>query len=428
MPTIHDAGRAGAVRADTAGEKAKVDTDAVLDGVQRSADTPRLAGNIDRSTLDGVVSLIASDVAGYSTSRGAPAAGATGPAGMTALEQKEAIVAAWTKNWDGVVPKLDKATHDKLAAEYTSQIAARQLEIAPGGEVARTLHRKGVFATRGKFTVSDAIPEALRFGPFANPGAQMDAVVRLSNASGKDKADDENDLRGLAVRLTSGGKIQDLLATSYPKPHAKDTDDFIAATALLEGIGGAGEFLTGMPPWDAVRMLAFLKKTMSAPDSVATESYWSRSHFQLGDRLVEFRWVPEDTGAPTGASGDDKLRDDMIERVKRGPVKWKLEMRGFLDTERTPVDDGRKEWSGPWIAMGALEIAQNEGMNADKADRGIGMVEDMGFSIGNRWDDGETSLKGKGILNEFREEVYETSQDGRGSVGDKKLACPLGFG
>jgi hypothetical protein len=361
------------------------------------------------------------------------AAGAAGAAGADGIDEKtrsELIVKTWSNDWHASMPKMSAAEHQKLAAEYSAKIQERQKDIAPNGKVARTLHRKPVFATtEAKFTVNPNLPKELQFGPFT-PGSEMRAIVRLSNASGKAQSDGENDQRGLAVRLTDGTHVQDMLATNWPVSHAKDTDDFIAASALLKGmLRGGPEFFTSMPPSDSVRMLSFLKKVLRPSESMAMESFYSRSQFQVGDKLVEFRWVPVSAmHTPSRGRGDDKLTDDMVSRHKEAPIKWRLEMRGFVDDKQTPTHDGREGWNGPFIPVGELVIPQKSDATRADADKANAAVEELGFSIGNRWDSDEKSMKGRGVLNEFREEVYAASHEGRGTSGAKAKGCPLGFG
>lgn len=352
------------------------------------------------------------------------------PEGIDEKTRNDLIVKTWSDNWQTSMPKMSAAEHQKLAAEYGAKIQERQKDIAPNGKVARTLHRKPVFATtEAKFSVNANLPKELQFGPFT-PGNEMRAIVRLSNASGKAQSDGENDQRGLAVRLTDGTHVQDMLATNWPVSHAKDTDDFIAASALLKGmLRGGPEFFTSMPPNDSIRMLSFLKKVLRPSESMATESFYSRSQFQLGDKLVEFRWTPVSTmHTPSRGKGDNKLTDDMVSRHKEAPIKWKLEMRGFVDDKQTPTHDGREGWNGRFVTVGELVIPQKTDATRDDAEKANAAVEDLGFSIGNRWDSDEKSLKGRGMLNEFREEVYAASHEGRGTSSAKAKGCPLGFG
>jgi catalase len=332
------------------------------------------------------------------------------------------------------VPTPSASTRDVDAARFGARIRARQLEIAPDGAVARTLHRKGVFATTSAtFDVSPTLPAPLQHGPF-QAGARHRALVRLSNASGKTQSDDVSDQRGLAVRLTDEEHVQDLLATNWPVSHARNTSDFIAASALLKGMWKGGfEFFTSMPPWDSVRMLTFLRKVLRPSTSMANEAFYSRSQFQLGDKLVEFRWVPLDgdagpapaAHAPADAPADDRLQDDMLARHRAGPVRWRLEMRGFVDETTTPTDDGRKAWEGPFVPVGELTLPADVDASPDDVERDLAAVEQLGFQIGNRWSSDERVMKGRGVLNAFREEVYAASQEGRGAVGAAARACPF---
>jgi hypothetical protein len=112
------------------------------------------------------------------------------PTELTGSQRADVIVKTWSEDWSQHVPTMTPQEHARLATEYPSRIQKRQQEIAPNGDVKRTLHRKGVFATtEAKFTPSPDLPAELRHGPFA--GGDLRAIVRLSNASGKSQ--DDND-------------------------------------------------------------------------------------------------------------------------------------------------------------------------------------------------------------------------------------------
>jgi hypothetical protein len=176
-------------------------------------------------------------------------------------------------------------------------------------------------------------------------------------------------------------------------------------------------------------MLSFLRKVLKETESLATESYYSRSQFQLGNKLVEFRWVPVDApgGSRGGRKSEHKHAEDLVARHKAGPMTWRLEMRGFTNPKDTPVQDGREGWSGPFVTVGTLVIPQDAGASAAKNDAALGAVEDIGYSIGRRWSSDDGAMKGRGVLNEFREAVYQASQQGRGVDGIKGARCPMGF-
>jgi Animal haem peroxidase/Catalase len=339
----------------------------------------------------------------------------------------DAVVDTWGEDWESALPAVDPSARAGLAETYAAAMCDLQRDLAadeprPG----RTLHRKAVFASAATFAVDPHVPAALRHGPFAEPGRRLDAVVRLSNASGRAEPDDAADLRGLAVRITDGARVQDLLATNFPVSHARDTAHFVAAAALARGVlTGLSTLATAVAPWDVVATLRALVAARGTPASLAGETFWSRAQFQLGVKLVEFRWVPAAPVAPGERAGTEHdLTYDLIERVRRGPVAWRFEVRGWLDTQRTPLDDGRAEWPGPWVGLATLELPHQPHLSAEEAQRALGRVEGLGFSIANRWDPDDASLRGRGLLNEFRAEVYAASQGGRDAAAPAARACP----
>ena len=67
-----------------------------------------------------------------------------------------------------------------------------------------------------------------------------------------------------------------------------------------------------------------------------------RAPFQLGPYAVRYRFTPvADLDATVHGEGADALRDDLLGRLAKGPVRWDFAIQGFLDPARTPMDDHR---------------------------------------------------------------------------------------
>jgi hypothetical protein len=172
-------------------------------------------------------------------------------------------------------------------------------------------------------------------------------------------------------------------------------------------------------------MVAALAGARSACATLAGETFWSRSQFQLGRKVVEFRWVPSaEPDARARGRSDHELTYDLVDRLRDQGLGWHLEVRGWVNARETPLDDGRKPWSGAWVRVGTLEIPRQPRLSAEQAQRAIRQSERLGFSIANRWTNDDACLRGRGLLNEVRAEVYAASQAGRGSGEAVGRACP----
>ena len=92
--------------------------------------------------------------------------------------------------------------------------------------------------------------------------------------------------------------------------------------------------------------------------SLSTESYWG-SVVRLGNVAFKHSLHPHpqtSTEVVVAESGPDYLRDDMMVRLGRGPLKWRLCVQLFADSMSTPVADASVTWSSDLVDIGVLEI------------------------------------------------------------------------
>lgn len=265
-----------------------------------------------------------------------------------------------------------EATLQALAEQVLEQqrrIAAAKLD----GRIGRAQHHKRVFAAIGSLTLSDAIPPALRSGPFAAPFERRPVAVRISNGQPCPFSDHDPDVRGVALKFWSPQGIEaDLLMTNQGgRSHARDAQEFMAIAdvlvARIEGGGAAalqelrhelqGHHLTLA---EALRIGAQLLRdtTLHKVHSLATETYWG-SVVRLGAAAFKHSLHPHPDTPPTSQAvdtGADYLRDDLHNRLQRGAVKWRLAVQLYAAEETTPVNDASVAWKTDPIEIGVLEI------------------------------------------------------------------------
>jgi hypothetical protein len=216
---------------------------------------------------------------------------------------------------------------------------------------------------------------------------------------------------------------------------AKDAKGAIVGVRVRgEGIAqlGMGVLRGDMSLGEAVGLAKAGKAVQSNNTSVAAHTYWSRTPFQLGDHAVKFRLVPVDPHSMQPlVQGDQQLSEDMKLRLQSEPVKYLLQVQGYIDEKRTPMNDARATWDSEFVTVGELTLPQLPAGEAEANARlstAESEIDKVGYSIGNRWTKDDSSLKGLGDINSIREEAYKASAEGRGLKGTEGLRCPMGYG
>ncbi|MBX9688005.1 MAG: catalase [Candidatus Obscuribacterales bacterium] len=289
-----------------------------------------------------------------------------------------------------------------------------------------------------EFVVGNDIPEALRVG-ILQPGRSYQTAVRFSNASGVTQADTKKDLRGIALRLATDDGSHDFLATNGKASHARDSRQFIKFALAL-----AGSKLLLLPRllwhiglFESIRMFATVIKQVSKPvESLATETYFSRSAYAFGDRAVRFQITPASCPEHTEARTDEYLSQDLLYRLLKGPVVFDIQVQLYVNEEQTPIEDGSVEWQGPLYTVAQLIIPQQD-LSSLEALACKELVEKLEF---NPWNVSK-GFRPLGSLNRARNPVYRASQalrTGRDDFFSQKGTtmnseknqggCPFGFG
>jgi hypothetical protein len=347
------------------------------------------------------------------------------------------IVQSWSNDWTKTLKTPPPAQMQELKSEAVDAVKTAQANFTKeNGSVKRAQHAHALYATtQGKLKVPDNVPEAIAKGPFT-PGAELRALVRISSVSGTVQKDGEKDLRGFALRLTDDkGHVQDLMMNTSEAFMAKDAQGAIVGVRV-RGQGPAQlakAVLTGdMSLGDAIHLAKAGKEVLSNNTSVAAHTFWSRTPFQLGDKAVKLRLVPVDphSNQPL-VHGNSELTDDMRMRLQHEPVKYLLQVQGYMNERDTPMNDATKPWKSDFVTVGELTLPQlpkDEGAANAKIQGAEGEIDSLAYSIANRWTKDDSSLKGLGDINAIREQAYKASAEGRGVTGTNGMRCPLGYG
>jgi hypothetical protein len=280
---------------------------------------------------------------------------------------------------------IDQPEDAEVIAVLVEKIKAQQAAIAASsnthldGRVDRGQHQKQTLGAFGTLRIFETIPTALKHGPFAKqdelgPSLCYRVACRFSNGQPCPFSDQAADVRGVAIKFfTAQGIETDLLMTNEGgRSHARNAVQFmdfadILVAQIARGALGAleqasMEVLSGkLGPVETARIVAILAKetTLRSVESLTTERFWG-SVVKLGAAAIKYSLQPEDTtvqGTNGDRHGDDYLREDLLNRLKTGPLKWRLCVQFFVDEESTPVNDASVAWAEPPIAIGVLEIA-----------------------------------------------------------------------
>jgi catalase len=235
----------------------------------------------------------------------------------------------------------------------------------------RALHAKGTLL-KGTFRPT---PEGARLSRAAHLHADsVPLTARLSNGSGDPGSPDHAfDVRGLAVKLyLPDGAKTDIVAQSLP---------YFA----VSGVAAFNEQLRASKPGPemAWRMPLFLARNprvvlalprllprLRPPASYATHRYHALHAFKWidpdgGERYVRYMLAPEAGEASISPGearkrGRDYLREEILDRVARTPVRFALELQ-IADPGDDP-DDPSKRWPDHRERMvaGTIDLTEPE--------------------------------------------------------------------
>lgn len=133
-----------------------------------------------------------------------------------------------------------------LMRDIVTKIGARQRHVV------RSVHAKSHGLLKAKMTVKSDLPEELRQGLFAEPGATYDAIMRFSTNPGDILSDHISSPRGLAIKFVGvsgektpnyqNGTSQDIVMQNAKAFEAKDAAAFLKNLKMLDKHADDSEF------------------------------------------------------------------------------------------------------------------------------------------------------------------------------------------
>ncbi|HTA88466.1 MAG TPA: catalase [Polyangiaceae bacterium] len=293
--------------------------------------------------------------------------------------------------------------HETIAADEEARFEGYGAELVDiqrrraakkGGALERALHVKAHTGVVGELTVS--APESARSGVFASPGQSYPAYVRFSNGSSHGQPDKAPDARGFAVKLVGvpGPKLipgleqeqtQDFLFINDPALPFRDPREFMAFVRAAKG--GPALMLPKLFAGVGLgRGVSILKRALGSPKvlSFATHAFHTGAPVSFGTSAAKLGLFPAPSAAGAAgtvgaaSSGEHYLRDDLVLRLKSGPLVWSLRAQLFVDEQSTPIEDASVVWSAPWVEVGTLTIPKQDPESA-KGKQIAALVETLSF-------------------------------------------------
>lgn len=231
----------------------------------------------------------------------------------------------------------------------------------------RALHAKGTVCA-GTFTATPAGRRLTRASHMQ--GEPVKVTARLSNGSGDPDAPDYMpDVRGLALKCyLPDGSRTDIVAQSAPRFPVRTPEAFVELMRASAPSAAMplklARFLARNP--SAIAGLPANTLALRPPASYATIPYYAVHAYRWVDadgasRYVRYTLIPHRSEPPVPPwqarrRGRDYLQDDIRERLKRGPVRFKLELQ--LAEAGDPVDDPSAAWpkQRQVVIAGTLEL------------------------------------------------------------------------
>jgi catalase len=246
---------------------------------------------------------------------------------------------------------------------------------------ARVNHAKGVIV-EGTFTPSAAAASVSKAAHFRKLKKPVPVTVRFSAGSGVPTvADTEHMPRGMAVKFSlPDGSKTDIVALSYngfPVATAEEFRDFLLAIAASGPDApkptALEKFLVSHPA-----AKAFVEAPKPPPVSFATVAYFGINSFKFTNAkgavtYGRYQIRPEAgtkslTAEELAKAGPDYLADEINDRVRHGPAKFKLLVQ--IAERGDKIEDPSVAWpdSRKRIELGTIAITKSttESHTADK--------------------------------------------------------------
>ncbi len=229
------------------------------------------------------------------------------------------------------------------------------------GPQQRDTHAKGLATVRGTFSVAPDLPADLRVGLFSQVKSYP-CLCRFSNTDPNPKADIENDMRAISIKLIgvdgkmlwtddADAKTLDLLMMTAPTFITADIRTFIQLqTNLLKvylsprlgNLSLIWFFITH--PGTAGRVI---RSEIQCANLVEVP-YFSEVAYRFGEKAVQYKLAPHKkvtSRVPGAGAPNNYLNDRLREDLAAGDVVFDFMVQLQVDPVKTPIEDASVPWS-----------------------------------------------------------------------------------
>ncbi len=272
--------------------------------------------------------------------------------------------------WKEQIAEGEEARHAALAARFVELQRRKSQQHGPG----RALHRRGLLALRGRFTVRDGLPAHLAHGLFAKPGPDggYQAWIRLSNGSADRQSDLRPDVRGFALQvrgLSGDGALGSPTTVQGFAMIQFETFSFATSEAFAGVVMAAADgpvallkhFIKQHGFFAGLREARSLLRSFGQPfRGFAVEPFFSAAPIACGPYAVKVRLSP----ATLPSASDEKAAKEgwkaaMGRHLSAGPLRYQLQLQAFVNERDTPIEDPMVRWReevAPFVTVADLEI------------------------------------------------------------------------
>lgn len=266
------------------------------------------------------------------------------------------------------------ADEEQRFLAFGQELAAIQAARAAedGGRVSRALHAKQHLGAVGELLVK--APEHARNGVFAMSGRSWPIYARFSNGSNRHQSDGEPDVRGFAIKLVGvpGRKLipgleneqtQDFLFIDTQVIPFRTPDEFMMFVRSAKD--GPAKLLPRLiSSFGLARALGLVWGALRREKvkSYANHTFHSAAPVAFGRTAAKLALFPTGNAeARPIAKGSEYLKQDLLGRLKQGPLSWTLRAQLFVDEAATPIEDTSVKWNAPWLDLATLTLPQQDG-------------------------------------------------------------------
>jgi hypothetical protein len=244
--------------------------------------------------------------------------------------------------------------------------------------------------------------------------------VRYSNGAGKVQADKVGDVRGFAVKVlgVEGDKVlgdaktQDFLAVLSPVTPFRTADEFVKIVYAARTPALAPFRVIGALGFRGLAIVGALVKGFKIPHaSLATKSFYSALPIQVGPNAARFRFQPIDAAGADLPASQDFHREELADRLRRGPIVYELGLQFFIDDTKTPIEDASVDWDAPYVTVAKLTIGKQD----PASERGRKLTERGEKLAFDPWH-ALVAHKPLGGMMRARKHAYYASTKGRGGA------------